>query len=75
MSEQRIERSGLSAKARKSSLLDEWDAVRAAQHMLEVHGKEAIAIAERRADAAADLNAEKRWRTIASTIREVEHGS
>ena len=79
MSEQRIERPKRSVRpptaARKPNLLDEWDVVRAAQHMLEVHGKEAFLTAEQRAEAANDIQFEKRWRAIAAAIRKIEDRS
>jgi hypothetical protein len=60
------------ASTRKHSLSDGWDMVRAAQHMLEVHGKQAFSIAERRAGDANEPVFVKRWRDIATTIREIE---
>jgi succinate dehydrogenase/fumarate reductase flavoprotein subunit len=58
-------------RARRSSILDDWDLVRAAQHMIEVHDKRAEAMAEQRAANARDLGIEKRWRQIAATIRAI----
>jgi hypothetical protein len=57
---------------RRPSLLDQWDVVRAAQHMVEVHGKQAAATAEHRAEGARDINLVRRWRVIAAAIREIE---
>ena len=69
----RLGRSGLTPRvARKPTLLDEWDVVRAAQHMVEVHGKQAAATAERRAETATDINLVRRWRAIATAIRDIE---
>lgn len=68
----RLRRSGLSPRvARKPTLLDEWDVVRAAQHMVEVHGRQAVATAEHRAETADDINLVRRWRAIAAAIREI----
>lgn len=79
MSQQRMKRlirSGVPPSvARKPTLLDGWDVVRAARHMLEIFGEQAVATAERRADAAADVDLVRRWRAIAATIRELAEGS
>jgi hypothetical protein len=45
--------------------------VRAAQHMIEVHGQTAAAIAEQRASQSDDLLTVRRWYAIAETIREM----
>jgi hypothetical protein len=69
----RLGRSGLSPRvARKPTLLDEWDVVRAAQHMVEVHGKHAVATAEQRAEAADAIDLVRRWRAIAAAIRDID---
>ena len=69
---ERLRRSGVSPRAaRKPSLLDEWNVVRAAEHMIETHGGDAARIAEERAEASRELHAEKRWRAIAHAIREI----
>lgn len=60
------------AETRKRNLSDDWDMVRAAQHMLEVHGKQAFSIAEQRASTTNELVFVKRWHAIAATIREIE---
>ena len=57
--------------ARKPTLLDEWDVVRAAQHMVEVHGRKAVATAVHRAETARDLDLARRWRAIAAAIRDI----
>ena len=68
----RLKRVGVSPRvARKPSLLDEWDVVRAAQHMVEVHGRDAAATAAHRAETARDLDLVRRWRAIAAAIREI----
>lgn len=66
-------KAGVSPQA--PTLLDEWDVVRAAQHMIEVHGKQAIEIAQKRSEASVDVELMKRWRAIAATIREMQDGS
>jgi hypothetical protein len=58
--------------ARKSTFQDEWDAVRAAGHMIDAHGRNAAAVAEQRADAARELSHVQRWRAIAAAIRNIE---
>jgi hypothetical protein len=48
------------------------DLIRAAEHMIELHGEKACAIARRRAEDACELTHVKRWRAIASAIEELE---
>ena len=54
---------------KQSADLVPWDVVRAARHMMEIHGKDAVRTAERRAENADDVNVSKRWRAIAAAIR------
>jgi hypothetical protein len=50
----------------------DWDVVRAAQHMMEVHGTRAAGVADERAGRASDLVAVKQWHAIAVAIRRLE---
>jgi hypothetical protein len=50
----------------------DWDVVRAAQHMMEVHGARAAGVANERAERATDLVAVKQWYAIAVAIRTLE---
>jgi hypothetical protein len=52
----------------KPTLLDDWDVVRAAQHMIEVHGPQATVVAERRAEMSDDVTLMRRWRAIGSAV-------
>jgi hypothetical protein len=73
---ERLKDAGVSpSAARKPTLLDEWDLVRAAQHMIEQYGGRAAETAERRADASRELQFVKRWQAIAETIRILQSAS
>jgi hypothetical protein len=72
MTTDRSERARAGAAARKRRLLDDWDPIRAAQHMLEVYGQQAFSVAEQRAQAANDIRFIKHWRAIGATIKEIE---
>lgn len=50
----------------------DWDVVRAAQHMMEVHGARASGVANERAERATDLVAVKQWYAIAVAVRTLE---
>ncbi|HUK59353.1 MAG TPA: hypothetical protein VLV50_08995 [Stellaceae bacterium] len=55
--------------AQRPTLLDDWEVVRAAQHMIEIHGGGAAEKAEQRSAAALELQYVKRWKAIADVIR------
>jgi hypothetical protein len=61
--------------ARRATLLEDWDVVRAAQHMIEVHGLQAAATAELRAASARELALVRQWRAIAEAIRAINRSA
>jgi hypothetical protein len=52
----------------------DWDVVRAAQHMMELHGARAAGVADERAERASNLASVRQWHAIAVTIRRLEEG-
>jgi DNA-binding response OmpR family regulator len=66
---ERLMRSGVSPMAaRKPTLLDDWDVMRAAQHMIESHGVRAADTARIRAEQTRELAVAKRWHAIADAV-------
>jgi len=55
----------------EASSLEDWGLVRAAQHMIEIHGARSAAVAVLRAERAEDDDVRRRWRRIATTIRKL----
>ena len=53
----------------KKSPLEEWELVRAAQHMIETHGTRSAEIASDRAERSQEGEVKRRWQKIAYTIR------
>jgi hypothetical protein len=70
---ERVSRDYAGRLGRKSTLFDDWDVVRAAQHMIEAHGRNAARIAYRRADEATEIQVVQRWRAIAQAISKIDH--
>jgi hypothetical protein len=52
----------------KPALTDDWNAIRAAQHMIQVHGSNAVQVAARRAADARDPHFARRWLAIAKAL-------
>jgi hypothetical protein len=70
---ERLKRVGVSPRAsRKPNLLDDWDVVRAAQHMIESYSDRAASVATERADNAGGLPHMKRWLAIAAAISKLQ---
>jgi hypothetical protein len=57
---------------KRPTMLDDWDVVRAAQHMIELHAGRAAAVAKERASHSDGIPQVKRWQAIASAIKELE---
>jgi hypothetical protein len=53
----------------KKNRSDDWELVRAAQHMIETHGPRSAEIAAARAERAQEGEVKRRWQKIAYTIR------
>jgi hypothetical protein len=53
-------------------MLDNWDLVRAVEHLIEVHGSTVARVAHERAARSSQIEQEMRWRTIAETVKELQ---